>query len=88
MFMGRLAAPTVDPRIPGSIARLDVVVARELAEELRRDRPGLRISELYATLAQAMLEGSENLPDDPRECSEAIETTVGEALDLDTPGRA
>jgi excisionase family DNA binding protein len=79
-FRDRLAALTVDPRIPGSIARLDVVVACEVAEELSRAQPALRPGELFAAVAQAMLEGSENLPDGPQECRAAIEAIVDEAL--------
>ena len=89
LFWERLAALTVDPRVPGTIARLDVAVARELAGELRRLRSDLPVPDLEATLAQAMLEGSENLPGPAAECRAAIEATVREVLaGMDAPDRA
>ena len=71
-----LAAMVGDPRRLGSLPRVDVAIALELAAEVRRHRPTINDADLTGLLASAMLEGSESLPDAPGACQDLIESTV------------
>jgi hypothetical protein len=79
-FWEKLGALTVDPRIPGTISRLDVAVAAELAAEQRRAQPDLADAELIGLLERAMLEGSQNLPHTYGASKEYMSGTIQEAL--------
>jgi len=80
LFWAKVAAFAGDPHEQGAMSRLDKEVAEDLGREVLAQGLAARPLEVRRILAQAMFEGSENLPSGSTQCRQRIDVTVTAAL--------